>query len=165
VKLALKQQTKWPPEPVLVRDRRSRDAQADAFDGRGLFSGLIRLHVLHHAATDGIFGLGIIDELARYGYKLSPGTLYPILHSLEEKGLLSSGEEVQGGKIRRVYRATPAGRKALAAAKEKVQQLFGELFEDERRISGWTLVGRRRAKRPQSAGVRRIASLTSGPTS
>ncbi len=131
MKLALKQQTRWQPEPVLVRNRPSKDAHPDVFDGRGLYSGLIRLQILHHAATNGIFGLGMIDELARYGYKLSPGTLYPILHGLEEKGLLASEEEIRAGKIRRVYRATPAGRKALVAAKEKVQQLFGEMFAGE----------------------------------
>lgn len=101
-------------------------------DGRQLYSGLIRLHILHHAAKDGIFGLGMIEELARHGYKLSPGTLYPVLHGLEEDGLLRSYPEGFAGKIRRVYRATPSGQRALNAAKEKVRELFGELFEDER---------------------------------
>jgi DNA-binding PadR family transcriptional regulator len=96
-----------------------------------LYSGLIRLHILHHAAEEGIFGLGMIEELARHGYKLSPGTLYPVLHRLEEKGLLRSYEHIEAGKIRRVYRATAAGRKGLMLAKEKVRELFGELFEDE----------------------------------
>ncbi|MBZ5661001.1 MAG: PadR family transcriptional regulator [Acidobacteriia bacterium] len=100
-------------------------------DARRLYSGLIRLHILHHAEKEGIFGLGMIEELARHGYKLSPGTLYPILHGLEENGLLRSHEQGIGGKIRRVYRATSAGEKLLMAAKEKVRELFGELFEDE----------------------------------
>lgn len=93
-----------------------------------LYSGLIRLHILHHAAEEGIFGLGMIEELARHGYRLSPGTLYPVLHRLEEKGLLRSGARLEAGKIRRIYRATPAGRKALRSAKEKVRELFSELF-------------------------------------
>jgi PadR family transcriptional regulator len=100
-------------------------------DVRQLSSGLIRLHILHHAAKEGIFGLGMIEELAGHGYKLSPGTLYPILHGLEEKGLLRSLEQNLGGKIRRVYRATTAGQRVLTAAKEKIRELFGELFEDE----------------------------------
>jgi DNA-binding PadR family transcriptional regulator len=98
-------------------------------DERELYSGLIRLHILHHAAAEGIFGLGMIEELARHGYKLSAGTLYPLLHGLERKGLLRSQEQRRAGKIRRVYRATAAGRKALVAAKVKVRELFGELFE------------------------------------
>lgn len=50
---------------------------------KDLYAGLIRLHVLHHAAIEPIFGLGIIEELRRHGYELSPGTLYPLLHGLE----------------------------------------------------------------------------------
>ena len=99
-------------------------------DDRDLYSGLIRLHILHHAEKKSIFGLGMIEELARHGYRLSAGTLYPILHGLEAKGYLSSAEQRHSTKIRRVYRVTPAGRRALVAAKAKVRELFGELFEE-----------------------------------
>ena len=96
-----------------------------------LYRGIIRLHILHHASKKAVFGFWFIEELARHGYKLSPGTLYPLLHGLEEKGYLRSTEERLGKTSRRVYRATPLGRKALAAAREKVSELFGELFENE----------------------------------
>lgn len=100
-------------------------------DERFLYAGLIRLHVLHHAVKEPVYGLAMMEELARHGYKLSAGTLYPILHGLEQRGLLVSTEERSGSTARRVYRATQAGRDALAAAKLKVRELFGELFEDE----------------------------------
>ena len=74
-----------------------------------LYAGLIRLHVLHHAAKEPIYGLAMIEELERHGYKISAGTLYPILHGLEGKGYLTSTEERSGSTARRVYRATPAG--------------------------------------------------------
>ena len=96
-----------------------------------LYRGIIRLHILHHASKKAVFGFWFIEELARHGYKLSPGTLYPLLHGLEEKGYLRSTEERLGKRSRRVYRATPLGRKVLAAAREKVSELFGELFENE----------------------------------
>lgn len=96
-----------------------------------LYSGLIRLHILHHAAREPIFGLGIIEELARHGYRLSPGTLYPMLHSLEEAGYLRSRARAVDGKIRRNYLITSKGRAALSEAKEKVRELFGELFEED----------------------------------
>lgn len=96
---------------------------------QSLYGGLIRLHILHHAAEQPIFGLGIIDELARHGYRLSPGTLYPVLHGLERNGYLKSSRTRDGGRIRRVYRATPKGQRALRDAKDKVRELFGELFE------------------------------------
>jgi DNA-binding PadR family transcriptional regulator len=96
-----------------------------------LYGGLIRLHILYHASREPVFGLGIIEELGRHGYKLSAGTLYPMLHSMEEGGYLRSRPRVVDGKTRRVYVITGRGRVALAAAKDKVRELFGELFEDD----------------------------------
>lgn len=98
-------------------------------DDRDLYSGLIRLHVLHHAVREPIFGLGMAEELARHGYRISPGTLYPLLHGLEKRGFLVSSERQNGRSRRKVYRATPAGRKALAVAKSKVRELFREMIE------------------------------------
>jgi len=92
---------------------------------------MIRLHILHHASKKAVFGFWFIEELARHGYKLSPGTLYPLLHGLERRGYLRSKDERLGNRSRRVYRATPLGRKVLAAAREKVRELFGELLQDE----------------------------------
>jgi DNA-binding PadR family transcriptional regulator len=98
-------------------------------DDKDLYSGLIRLHVLHHAGEEPIFGLGMIEELRRHGYRISPGTLYPLLHGLERKGYLRSTEQTNGKSRRKVYRATPLGRKALKTAKTKVHELFHELME------------------------------------
>ena len=96
---------------------------------RDLYSGLIRLHLLHHAAEEPIFGLGMVEELARHGYRISPGTLYPLLHSLEKKGYLRSRETRNGRSRRKVYRITARGRNALAAAKQRLRELFRELIE------------------------------------
>src|ERR1700733_7744853 len=98
---------------------------------RDLYSGLIRLHILHHAVEGPIFGLEMAEELARHGYRISLGTLYPLLHGLEKKGYLRSAEKRSGQSIRKVYRATPLGRKALKAMKVKVGELFGELNEQK----------------------------------
>jgi PadR family transcriptional regulator, regulatory protein PadR len=97
---------------------------------RDLYSGLIRLHVLHHACKEPIFGLGMTEELARHGYRISPGTLYPLLHGLEEKGYLRSKEERNGKSLRKIYKATKQGEKALQATKDKVRELFRELVEE-----------------------------------
>jgi len=96
-----------------------------------LLHSLIRLHVLHHAAQGRIYGQWMIEELARHGYRISPGALYPMLHSMERKGWLQSFQERQGRVVRKYYWATRAGKRALAVAKEKVRELFGELFEEE----------------------------------
>jgi DNA-binding PadR family transcriptional regulator len=98
---------------------------------RDLYSGLIRLHVMHHASEEPIFGLGMMEELGRHGYRISPGSLYPLLHGLEKKGYLTSSEKRNGKSLRKVYRATPLGRKALKAARSKVLELLRELIEGE----------------------------------
>jgi DNA-binding PadR family transcriptional regulator len=95
-----------------------------------LLSGLIRLHVLHHAAKERICGNWMIEELGRHGYKISPGTLYPLLHGLERDGYLISRQEQSDGHRRRMYRATPMGRRALAEVKDKIRELFHELVEE-----------------------------------
>ena len=99
-------------------------------DDSDLYSGLIRLHILYHASKGPIFGAGVSRELSRHGYVMSAGTLYPMLHGLEQKGYLRSAVERDGRRSRRVYEATPKGRNALKTAKTKVRELFGELFEN-----------------------------------
>jgi DNA-binding PadR family transcriptional regulator len=92
-----------------------------------LLKGLIRLHILHHASKDEFYGQWMIHELARHGYALSPGTLYPMLHGLERRGYLKSKEVRSGRTFRRVYRATALGRDANTLAKAQVRELIGEL--------------------------------------
>jgi PadR family transcriptional regulator, regulatory protein PadR len=88
-----------------------------------------------HAAHEPIFGLAMMKELRRHGYRIGPGTLYPLLHGLESARLLKSAPDPKGGR-RRVYRITAAGRSALARAKAKVDELHHELHEAHpRRIS------------------------------
>jgi len=94
-----------------------------------ILSGLIRLHILHHAVEGGLYGHWMIEELGRHGYRMSPGTLYPMLHALERKGYLKSRTKGAGRRARRLYRATKKGREALEVAKERVNELFGELIE------------------------------------
>lgn len=94
-----------------------------------LLSGFIRLHVLHHAAEGDLYGAWMIDELARHGYKMSPGTLYPLLHAMEERGYLRSKKVQAGRSHRRLYRATALGRRALGVARTRLRELFREIAE------------------------------------
>jgi DNA-binding PadR family transcriptional regulator len=95
------------------------------------FGGLIRLHILHHAARAPLCGSWLIEELQRHGYNLSPGTLYPMLHGMETKGYLRSLGRHDGKEKRRYYIITPSGKRALADARKKIREMFGELFESE----------------------------------
>jgi PadR family transcriptional regulator PadR len=97
-------------------------------DDRDLYGGLIRLHVLHHASEKPLYGHWMIAELGRHGYEIGPGTMYPLLHSLERKGYLRPKQERSGSRYRKVYRITSSGRRALSLARRRVQELFGEMF-------------------------------------
>jgi DNA-binding PadR family transcriptional regulator len=101
---------------------------------RELYYGLIRIHVLLHASCQPIFGLAMMEELEHHGYRIGPGTLYPLLHGLERAGLLKSLPHDAGGHRRRLYRITAAGRKALDAAGAKVDELYRELHEAHPRM-------------------------------
>ncbi|NNG37301.1 helix-turn-helix transcriptional regulator [Nakamurella aerolata] len=93
----------------------------------------IVLHVLHHASEEPVHGAWMSEELARHGYSLSPGTLYPTLHRLERDGLLVSEQVVVEGRSRRVYRATPAGEAALQEGRRAVRELAGEVLPKDGR--------------------------------
>ena len=91
--------------------------------------GFIRVHILHHASEDeGVYGVWMMEELERHGYKISPGTLYPILHEMEIIGLLRMKNVNVNGKIRKVYKATGKGRKTLDSLKSFVTELSSEVL-------------------------------------
>ncbi|MFC3715553.1 PadR family transcriptional regulator [Luteimonas soli] len=94
-----------------------------------LLSGLIPLHILHHAAQEDIYGQWMIEELRHHGYRIGPGTLYPMLHRLEERGYLQVREERNGRTMRRYYRATAKGKAAVTTARHHVAELFGEMAD------------------------------------
>ena len=98
---------------------------------RDFFLGFVKIHILHHAEQEPVFGLALIQELDRHGYTLSPGTLYPILHGLEKDGYLMSEERVVKGKVRKYYTITEAGSQALVEAREKIKELVGEVLDGE----------------------------------
>ena len=96
---------------------------------RKFFLGFIRLHILHHADREPFFGLWMIEELKHHGYNISPGTLYPILHNLENDGFIKSDQKNINGKIRKYYKITTSGKKVLKKGKEQAQELLRELME------------------------------------
>lgn len=96
---------------------------------RNFFLGFIKTHILHHASKEPIYGLWFIEELKKHGYDISPGTLYPILHSMEKDKFLQSYQEVVNGKVRKYYKTTAKGKKTLNEAKDKIQELINEIME------------------------------------
>jgi len=97
---------------------------------RDFFLGFVKIHILHHAGHEPVYGLALIAELGRHGYVLGPGTLYPILHDLEATGYLDREDRVVEGKVRKYYRLTEAGREALAEVKGKIAELVDEVLDE-----------------------------------
>jgi DNA-binding PadR family transcriptional regulator len=96
---------------------------------RDFFLGFIKIHILHHAGEEPVYGLALIGELRRHGYELSPGTLYPVLHQLEKSGYLRRLDRVVNGKVRKYYRLTRRGGVGLDDARRKIGELVDEVLE------------------------------------
>lgn len=96
-----------------------------------LFTGFVRLHILYHADKAPVCGVELMEELRHHGYKIGPGTLYPVLHDLESAGFLRGNDSVVGGKRRKNFRTTARGRKLLAEAREKLVELSSEIVDDK----------------------------------
>ena len=97
---------------------------------REFFLGFIKVHILYHASQEAVFGAELAKELARHGYSISPGTLYPTLHRLEREGYLERSQKVINGRARRYYRATTRGRQVLKESKHKIRELVTEVLEE-----------------------------------
>lgn len=95
---------------------------------RKFFLGFIQIHILHHAKEGSLYGAWMIKELKNHGYDMSPGTLYPILHSMEAKGLLHKKDQLVEGKIRKYYKITALGHEVLEEARKKAYELFKEIY-------------------------------------
>jgi len=113
---------------------------------RDFFLGFIRIHVLHHAAAEPVYGLWLIEELGRHGYALSPGTLYPILRGLADGGYLRLEKRLVDGRVRKYYRITAEGRRALGAARARVAELMAEVLEPRGRSRAGSARVRGRAR-------------------
>lgn len=98
---------------------------------RDLFLGFMKIHILYHASHEEVSGVGLSNELARHGYSISPGTLYPTLRKLERDGYLNSASRVEGGRRRIYYTATTQGIRALEKARQQAVELVKEILEDE----------------------------------
>lgn len=94
---------------------------------RKIFLGFIHIHILHHAKKEPFYGSWMIEELKEHGYNVSPGTIYPILKSLEASNLLEKEDLLVDGKIRKYYKITPDGEEVLIKAKAQAKELFDEV--------------------------------------
>ena len=90
---------------------------------RRLFLGFIQVHILRHANQKPFYGAWLIEHLKDHGYKISPGTVYPLLHKMEEDGLIDKEISVVKGRQRKLYSITALGKEVLDEADNKIQEL------------------------------------------
>ena len=85
-----------------------------------------KVHILHHADEEGVYGQWMLEELHRHGYRLSPGTLYPMLARMARRGWLRPTEPNRSTDAR-VYRLTPRGREVLVQVRHALDELRSEV--------------------------------------
>jgi PadR family transcriptional regulator PadR len=98
---------------------------------RDLELAFVKLHILYHADKEEVFGVGLMEELARHGYEVSPGTLYPTLAKLERGGFLTCEARTIDHKQRKYYRITKAGISLLNEMKSKIEELYREVVREQ----------------------------------
>jgi PadR family transcriptional regulator PadR len=96
---------------------------------REILRPLWKVHILHHAQEGPIVGHWMLEELREHGYRVSPGTLYPLLVRMEELGWLVrvKNNRKHAPKDPQPYRATAAGRRALREVQVRLRELIGEI--------------------------------------
>ncbi len=95
---------------------------------REILLSFFKVHILHHAAEEPVYGQSIMQELRRHGYDVSPGTLYPILKRMEARGwLVASDSNRTSSKDKLEYTLSAEGRKVLADLRSKIAELYEEV--------------------------------------
>ena len=92
---------------------------------RSLISGSTAMLLLRLLEDKDMYGYEMIETLEKKSnnvFTLKAGTMYPLLHSLEEKNYLNSYEIPANGKLRKYYSITKDGRKYLKSRKEEWQE-------------------------------------------
>lgn len=91
-----------------------------------------KVHILHHAENEPVYGQWIVRELRRHGYEVSPGTLYPLLARMKSHGWLAcTAKPGAPPHQRKEYALTPAGREVLALLRGQVEELHREVVMEE----------------------------------
>ena len=87
-------------------------------------AGLLPLLVLHYVGTEPCYGNQLIERIAELtdgALRVNPNTMYPLLRSLEERGLVAGEWEHPERRSRRYYRVTPAGERERARLAEELE--------------------------------------------
>jgi PadR family transcriptional regulator PadR len=90
--------------------------------------GMVKIFILHQASLGPVYGNKLSKTLQALGYRISPGSLYPLLHTLEKSGLLRSRVRVYKGRLRKYYDLTEQGHFCLAGLRHELRGLVKTVF-------------------------------------
>jgi len=94
-----------------------------------LLQGTLDLLILRTLSLQPLHGVGVADRIRQFTggvFDVGPGSLFPALYRLEEKGWVEGGwGETDSGRRARFYRLTAAGRKQLALETRSWRRLTG----------------------------------------
>lgn len=95
---------------------------------KSLVSGSMTMLLLKLLEEKDMYGYEMIEALREKSnnvFELKAGTLYPLLHTMEGKGLIEAYEQEAGGKIRKYYSLTREGKK-VSESKQKEWKEYAE---------------------------------------
>ena len=90
--------------------------------------GFVKLYTLWRASRGEVYGMEILDEMRKLGFTLSPGTLYPTLHTLLKERDVTVATRNVHGRLCKFYRATPKGRKEVREVIKRLSFLIRKVF-------------------------------------
>lgn len=98
---------------------------------KNLVQGSMGMMLMKLLSEKDMYGYEMIEALREKSnqvFELKAGTMYPLLHSLEEKGYLSAYEEDSTGKKRKYYHLTASGKKTLEMKTKEWKEYSGAVI-------------------------------------
>lgn len=90
---------------------------------KSLLTGSTTMLILKLLEGKDMYGYQMIEELAKRSdntFSLKAGTLYPLLHTLEEQGMINSYDEnADSARVRKYYSITKKGQGILAEKEDE----------------------------------------------
>lgn len=95
---------------------------------QSFWQGLVKLIVLHQANLGPVYGGRLSKYFHGLGYEISPGSLYPLLHTLEKANFLQCRIRIFRGRARKYYELTPEGQTCLEALRQELGAIVREVI-------------------------------------
>jgi PadR family transcriptional regulator PadR len=103
---------------------------------QSIWQGMVKLFILHQAGEAPVYGVKLKKSLRDRGYDISPGSLYPLLHTMERADLLHCHLKVFKGRVRKYYNITPQGESCLQELRQAFTGVAREIILGDSTVTG-----------------------------